>query len=195
MLSAMGPPRGRALTAAALAQLERHEVVDGELVQKASPSFAHGAAQGRISFALGGFWGHGGAAGRPGGWWLGTEVEIELAPHDVYLPDVAGWRIDRVPEQPRERPVRIAPDWVCEILSPSTTSRDLGHKQRTYHRAQVGHYWVAEPTSQTMTVYRWHEAGYVLALAAGAGEIVRAEPFDSIALDIGDIFGLPPHEP
>jgi hypothetical protein len=60
-----------------------------------------------------------------------------LAPHEVYLPDIAGWRLTRVPEQPRERPVRTAPDWVCEILSPSTADRDTGHKPRTCHEAHA----------------------------------------------------------
>lgn len=74
----------------------------------------------------------------------------------------------------------------------STAGRDLGRKLQTYHRAHVGHYWVADPANQTLTIYRWQEVGYVIAMAASAGEVVRAEPFDGIELDIGDIFGLPP---
>lgn len=190
----VSPMHGSA-TAADLATLERHEVVGGVIVEKAAPSFEHGAAQGSVFLALGSFRGRAGREGRPGGWWLGTEVEIELAPHEVYVPDIAGWRIERVAEPPRGRPVRMAPDWVCEVLSPSTTVRDLGHKQRTYHQARVGHYWVVDPGDQVLTVYRWHEAGYVLALVAGAGESVRAEPFEAVELDIADIFGIPPHEP
>ncbi|HWN68144.1 MAG TPA: Uma2 family endonuclease [Haliangium sp.] len=194
MLSMMSQVRDHLLTSAALADLEHHEIVGGELVRKASPSYAHGSMQMLLGAALRGFYGRGGGAGRPGGWWLGTEVEIELARYEVYLPDIAGWRIDRVSEPPQERPVRVAPDWVCEVLSPSTASRDLGHKLRTYQRAHVGHYWVVEPGNQTITVYRWHEAGYVVAMAAGAGEMVRAEPFEAMELDVADVFGLPPRE-
>lgn len=189
----MSQPRDRLLTAADLAALERHEIVAGELVQKASPSFSHGSVQIALGGLLLGFRGPG-RAGRPGGWWLGSEVEVELAANEVYLPDIAGWRIARLPEPPRERPVRVAPDWVCEILSPSTASRDVGHKLRTYHRARVGHYWVAHPAEQLVQVHRWQEAGYRLVLAAGAGELVRAEPFDAIELDIGDVFGQPARE-
>jgi Uma2 family endonuclease len=192
ILSSMSQPRDRLLTAAALEDLERHEVVGGELVQKASPSFDHGSIQGSVFAALRDFRGRG---GRPGGWWLGTEVEIELATHEVYLPDVAGWRIKRVSDPPRGRPVPIAPDWVCEVLSPSTAGRDLGHKRRIYHQARVGHYWVVEPLNHTLTVYRWQDAGYLLALAAVPGDIVRPEPFDAIELDVGDIFGMPAREP
>jgi Uma2 family endonuclease len=110
----------------------------------------------------------------------------------VYLPDIAGWRIDRVPEPPDARPVRIAPDWVCEILSPSTAARDMGPKRLTYHHAKVGHYWVVHPAEQLLHVHRWGDEGYHLVLAANAGEIVRAEPFDAIEIAIADLFGLPP---
>lgn len=192
------PVQGPA-TAADLVALERHEVVAGQLVPKAAPSFEHGAVQHGIGVAIGGFRGHGGGEGRPGGWWIGTGVEIDvdygLEPHEVYVPDMAGWRIARVPEAPSGQPVQTKPDWVCEILSPSTAGRDLGHKLRTYHRALIGYYWVADPINQTLTVYRWHDAGYVLATAAGAGERVRAEPFAVIELDTADIFGAPPRKP
>lgn len=196
MISTMGQPRERLLTASALAELERHEIVGGELVQKASPSFGHGLTQMALGGALGGFLGPGGSPAGPGGWWLGTEVEVELAPHDVYLPDMAGWRIERMPE-PRldARPVRIAPDWVCEILSPSTADRDLGQKQASYHRARVGHYWVIEPLNRMLTVYRWEETGYRPVMATGASAVVRAEPFDAIELALNDIFRVPPSAP
>lgn len=192
MLPVMAFSRTHGLaTAADLADLEHHEVVGGELVEKASPTFEHGSIQGSLCGALFGFRNPGGGR-RPGGWWLGTEVEIELERHEVYLPDIAGWRVDRMPEAPSGKPVRVAPDWVCEVLSPSTAGRDLGRKLQTYHTAHVGHYWVADPANQTLTIYRWQEGGYVMAMAASAGEVVRAEPFDAIELDIGDIFGLPP---
>lgn len=121
ILSCMSQPREHLLTAAALVELERHEIVGGELVQKASPTFEHGSAQGSVFVALRDFRGRGGC---PGGWWLGTEVEIELAAHEVYLPDVSGWRIERVTDSPSGRPVRMVPDRVCEVLSPSTAGRD-----------------------------------------------------------------------
>ena len=191
MLLPMSQPRERSLTAAALADLEHHEIVDGELVQKASPSFEHGDIQGTIFGRLLGFRGR----GTPGGWWFSQEVEVELGTRQVYRPDIAGWRIARVPERPSGSPLRIAPDWVCEVLSPSTTARDLGTKLQAYHRAHVGHYWVAHPIEHLLHVYRWHETGYLLVLSATPGDVVRVEPFDVIDLDIRDIFGLPPREP
>ena len=73
---------------------------------------------------------------------MGTECEIELFPEpdaERYLPDVAGWEIDKVPERPKGARVRVWPQWVCEILSPSTADRDKGVKLDTYHRAHVDH--------------------------------------------------------
>jgi Uma2 family endonuclease len=194
MLPSMATSRAHGLATAADIVDERQEVVRGELVQKASPSFEHGDVQGTIFGLLLRFRGLGGAA-KPGGWWLSQDVEIELAPHEVYLPDLAGWRIERVAERPLGRPVRMAPDWVCEVISPSTMARDLGHKLETYHRAGVGHYWVAHPVEHYLHVYRRQDAGYVLVLAAVAGDIARIEPFATIELDMNDIFGLPPRAP
>jgi Uma2 family endonuclease len=187
MLAPMATPRPCGTATAADIVDDHYEVVRGELVRKASPSFEHSATQGAISGVLFGFRGRS-RPGRMGGWWLGAEAEIELETHDVFQPDVAGWRIDRVPERPRGKPVRTTPDWVCEVLSPSTMRRDLGHKLRTYHRAGIGHYWVAEPIGEVLSVYRWHETGYVLVLSASPGDVVRAEPFDAIDIDVADLF-------
>ena len=184
-----------AATAADLVDLEHHEVVGGEVVEKASPTMRHVVAQGNITIALGGYAaGQSRGEGRPGGWWLGPEPTIELARGEVYQPDIGGWRIERLPVLSDEWPIRTTPDWVCEVLSPTTARRDIGHKRRAYHRARVSHYWVADPLHHAITVYRWREDGYVLALAAGAGDVVRAEPFVEAELDISHIFGLSPKQ-
>jgi Uma2 family endonuclease len=117
--------RSRGTATAADIVDERQEVIRGELVPKEGGSFEHAVTQAAISAVLGAFDGRS-RPGRIGGWWLGISVEVGLETHEVFLPDVAGWRIDRVPEPPRGRPVRIRPDWVCEILSPSTMRRDRG---------------------------------------------------------------------
>ncbi|HWN71466.1 MAG TPA: Uma2 family endonuclease [Haliangium sp.] len=186
----MATSRARGLATAADIEDDRQEVVRGELVRKASPSFEHSATQHAMAVALGGFLGRA-RSGRPGGWWFGTEAEIELETHDVYLPDIAGWRIARLPDRPSGRPVRITPDWVCEVLSPSTMARDLGHKLRTYHRARVPHYWLVEPIGAVLSVYRWQDDGYLLVLSAGPDDVVRAEPFDAIDLNMSEIFDRP----
>ena len=86
-------------------------------------------------------------------------------------------------------PVRQRPEWVCEILSKSTARVDLVKKQRTLHAHGVKHYWIVDPETETLTVYRHEEAGYLLALASTTGETVHAEPFDEIAIVVGELFG------
>jgi Uma2 family endonuclease len=163
------------------------EIVNGVLVEKASPSAEHGATQAAVVATL---WQrfHNRHGGGPGGWWILTEVEVELETHETYRPDVVGWRRDRVPERPAGRPVRIRPDWVCEVLSASNADNDLVTKFRVYHRNGVPHHWLLDPESRTLIVYRWSEAGYVAVLTAKRDETVRAEPFGAIELAVGVLF-------
>ena len=123
-----------------------------------------------------------------------TEVEIEFDTREVLLPDVAGWKRDRVPQRPTGRPVRVRPDWVCEILSPSTASRDMGPKHARFHRCGVGHYWLVDPQHQTLTVQRWTDDGYLVVVTAGCTDTIRAEPFDAIEFSVGILFGVDPDE-
>jgi Uma2 family endonuclease len=185
--------RARGTATAADIVDDRHEVIRGELVPKEAAGYEHGSTQGLLFSALRPFHGHGGRPGRPGGWWLGTEIEIELETHDVYVPDISGWRIDRVPEPPSGKPIRITPDWVCEVLSPSTMRRDRGLKQHTYRGAGIGHYWLVDPINAIIWVYRWSPEGYTLLVTVDAadvpgGELVRVEPFDAIGIDPADVF-------
>ena len=172
---------------AALPEHSRAEVVGGVIVEKAAPSFEHGDAQSSIVELLKPAFQRG--RGGPGGWWLATEVEVELEIHEVYLPDVAGWRRERVPERPRGRPIRVRPDWVCEVLSVSNADTDLGRKLFSYHRSGVSHYWIVDPEHETLTVYRRTGEGYVVALSAGRSAVLRAEPFEAVELRIADLFG------
>jgi len=185
-----GARRGHGATFADIANRpakERLEIIGGEIVQKASPTWGHGDAQGTVIQVFKGpyQWGRGG----PGGWWIAPEVDIEFEAHEMYRPDVAGWRKDRVPEMPSGRPVRIRPDWIAEVLSDSNAENDLGRKLFGYHRAGVPHYWIIDPEHRTLTVYRYASEGYFVLLTAGRGQIVRAEPFDAIDLEIDLLFG------
>jgi Uma2 family endonuclease len=188
----MANPAATRATAAdllAIAEEERfHEVVDGELVRKAEPSFEHGAAQAKLSAYVDPFNRRPGGRG-PGGWWFASEVEIEFDVQQVYRPDHAGWRRDRVHERPSGTPVRIRPDWVCEILSPSKPWHDLGTKFNTYQRAEVGHYWIVDPLTERLRVHRWTKEGYLVVLNADRRETVRAEPFEAVQLFVGVLFG------
>ena len=160
------------------------EVVAGEIVDKAAPTFAHGNAQSGLSGALFGFRGPPGEPPSPGGWWIATEVEVEYEGHEVYRHDVVGWRRDRVADRPAERPVRIRPDWVCEILSPSNAANDTVKKLRVLYGHGVPHYWLLDPEAGTLRVLRWTADGYLEVLSATSDETVKAEPFDAAALSL-----------
>lgn len=177
----------------AIAEGDRnHEVIDGELIERAAPSGSHGSTEARISAGmLGPFDRRPGGDGPdgPGGWWIATEVEIALSPSLVVRPDVVGWRRDCVAERPSGSPARERPDWVCEVISPSTASRDRIVKLARYHQAAIAHYWIADPSDGTLTVLRWTADGYLVVLAAQRGDTVRAEPFEAVELRLDWVFG------
>jgi Uma2 family endonuclease len=165
-----------------------HELIAGEIVPKASPSAEHGTAQRRLGTFVDPFDRRPGGV-RPGGWWLMTEVEVQFTNYETYRPDLVGWRRDRVPERPRGTPVTICPDWIGEILSPSNAGQDRVTKLNAYHSYEVPHYWIVDPIDETLSAFRWTRDGYLLVLAARAGDRVRVEPFDAIELEISEIFG------
>ncbi|MEO7330397.1 MAG: Uma2 family endonuclease [Minicystis sp.] len=166
-----------------------HEIIDGELVRKAMPSFIHGDAQSALALRIKGPFQRRPGGGSPGGWWIGTEVDIQLAPTHIYRPDVVGWRRDRVPARPTGTPIAILPDWICEVLSPSNPGTDRVKKLNFYHQFGVPHYWIVDPMDESLSVFRWTAEGYLLVLAAGREARVHAEPFEAIELPVGALFG------
>ena len=187
----------RLATAQDLAQLPEGssaEVISGVVVHKASPSAEHGNAQSFLALLIKGpFHRRPGGSG-PGGWWILTEVEVELSPHEIYRPDLVGWQRDRMPERPSGRPLKTRPDWWCEVLSRSNAKTDLVDKLRVLQAAGVPHYWIVNPDHETLTVLRWTPDGYLTALTARRGEVVRAEPFDAVELSVGLLFGDDPED-
>ncbi|HVI03931.1 MAG TPA: Uma2 family endonuclease [Enhygromyxa sp.] len=174
----------------AIPEAERfHEVIDAELVRKASPSGPHAYAQVSLAAQISRPYDRRRGDEAPGGWRILVGVEVEFATHDVYWPDVVGWCRERLPELSDQIPITVRPDWVCEILSPSNAANDLVKKMRGYHRGGVPHYWIADPREETLTVYRWTAEGFLLVLAADREERVRAEPFEQVELFVGSLFG------
>jgi Uma2 family endonuclease len=167
----------------------RAEIIHGMIVEKASPTVEHGRSQGFVIGTLGRRFDRLPGGRWPGGWWLGTEIDVEYETHEIFRHDVVGWRRDRVPACPRGRPVRIRPDWVCEMLSPSNEKRDLVDKLGVLHRAGVPHYWIGNPLENILAVHRWDAKSYVIVLTAASGATVRAEPFDAVELRVDVLFG------
>lgn len=165
----------------------RHELIEGAIVERGAASGKHGRAQRRLSGWIDPFDRRPGGPG-PGGWWFATEVDVFFDAANTLRPDVVGWRRERVPKQPEEAVTSIRPDWVCEILSTNRRS-DLVAKKRVYQRHAVPHYWILDPEEQTLTVHRWSVDGYVEVLIGERGEVVRAEPFEALEIEIGLLFG------
>ena len=167
------------------------ELIHHRIVYKALPDPAHGSAQlGLGALLFGPFNRTRGSADQPGGWWLASEVDLDLE-GDGVRPDLCGWRRDRHAQRPRPGPkgaVTVAPDWVCEVLSPSTMDVDVEDKRVIYHRAGVGHYWLVDPERRSLTVLRHTPDGYLYALTAFRNHIVRAEPFREIDLSMRQVF-------
>jgi Uma2 family endonuclease len=187
----MAAARSHLATATDLHALPEHvraELIHGSIVEKAAPSAEHSGSQFAISMAIGRRFQRRPGGRWPGGWWFATEAEVEYETHEVYVHDVAGWRRDRVTDPPTGRPVRIRPDWACELLSPSNAKRDRVDKFQVLHRNQVPFYWIADPLEQTLIVHRWQPKGYLVSLTASAGDIVRAEPFDAVELRVATLF-------
>ena len=176
----------------ALPEDARYELIDGELIEKAAPTFEHGQAQGgTVALIRPAFGRKPGGPGGPGGWWIATEVDIAMDGRG-YRPDIAGWRRDRVPAPLRGRPVTVRPDWICEIVSESNRTTDTVTKLRRYHQAGVPHYWILDQLDRTLTVHRHTADGYLVALRAEAHERVHAEPFDAIELHVAALLGDDP---
>lgn len=163
------------------------EILDGQLSLMPRPRPRHAKAATRLARALGGF--HDPDEGEPGGWVVLIEPELHLGPRpDVIDPDLAGWRRERLPEEPESAAISVTPDWICEILSDRTEALDRGAKRRIYRREGVGHLWLCDPRIQTLEVYRL-EGGRWTELETFEGDAkVRAEPFEAIELDLGRLW-------
>lgn len=166
------------------------EILDGELFTSPRPARPHTRAASRLGRRLGPF---DDDPGEPGGWVILDEPELHLGPNpDKLVPDLAGWRRERMPDAlgPEDAPAHydIAPDWVCEVVSPGTERIDRGKKMRIYRREGVRHAWLINPVAQTLEVYRLDEGRWSLLDTYEGDEVVRAEPFDAIELPLATLW-------
>jgi Uma2 family endonuclease len=186
------PPFDRPATYEDLVKLPDHlvaEIVDGELHASPKPAPAHVIAGSSLGVALGGPYFHG--RGGPGGWWILDEPELHLGP-DVLVPDLAGWKRERMPQRPDTAYFALAPDWVCEVLSPSTTRLDRTRKLGIYARERVAHAWLIDPLAETLEIFRLESGRWSLLAVHAGDEVVRAEPFGEIDLELRLLWSEPP---
>jgi Uma2 family endonuclease len=162
------------------------EIVDGELHVSPRPASRHALASSRLGSELGPPFDRG--RGGPGGWWILDEPELHLG-GDVLVPDLAGWRRERMPEFPDTPAFTLAPDWVCEVVSPNTERLDRARKMPVYARENVSHLWLVNPVARTLEAYRLAEGRWLLLATHEGAARVRAEPFDAVELDLTSLWG------
>jgi Uma2 family endonuclease len=160
-------------------------VLFGVLHTHPRPANLHARVSSRLGGELDGPFDRG--RGGPGGSILVDEPELHLG-EDIVVPDLAGWRCDRLPRVPNAPYFELAPDWVCEVLSPSTMKIDRSDKLTIYAREHVGHVWFVDPIARLLEVLRLHGARYEILSTHADDAQVRAEPFDAIALDLGALW-------
>jgi len=178
------PPLDRPATYDDLVKLPDHvvaEIVDGELHASPRPAPRHAVTGSIIGGRLVQPYHEG--RGGPGGWWVLYEPELHLG-SDVLVPDWAGWRRSRMPSLPATAYFPLAPDWVCEILSPSTASLDRVKKLAIYARERVTHAWLVDPIAGTLEVLRLDGGRWTIIATHAGDEVVRAEPFLDVELDL-----------
>lgn len=153
------------------------ELISGEILMAPSALGVHGVLQGNVFATLHERYGRKGGPRGPGGWQILLEVDVRFKPGSILRPDLSGWRRERMPSIPAKVPIDIAPDWVCEIVSPSNANHDRVRKRRIYAEFGVKHYWIVDPHEETLEALelqagRWLELGIF-----GRGDQVQVEPF------------------
>ena len=161
------------------------EILNGQLVTQPRPAPKHA----RAASIIGGEMVPPFDQGRngPGGWWILFEPELHLGRH-ILVPDLAGWRKERMPTFPEEAYFTQAPDWVCEVLSPGTARTDRVVKMPIYAGQGVQWLWLVEPILRTLEVFRLHEGHWLLEAAWQQEDEVRAPPFAEIAFSLGGLW-------
>src|SRR5918995_2782960 len=159
------------------------EILDGELFLSPRPSPRHLVASSYLRGALVPFDGQ----EAPGGWWILFEPELHLG-EDVVVPDLGGWRRQRLPAIPDTAFFTLAPDWVCEVLSPSTERIDRGRKLRIDAEAGVAHAGLVNPVERTLEALRLRDGTWTIVAVCNGSDTVRAEPFDAIELALGHLW-------
>lgn len=166
----------------------RGEIIFGALYVHPSPAPPHGSSQFSLSVELGGPFQKG--RGGPGGWWFMIQPELHLGPH-VVQPDLAGWRQERMPTLPSAAYVDIAPDWVCEVLSPSMEGLDRGAKKRISSTYSIGHLWYLHPVERYLEVSALREGSWVHIDTFDDAIEFRAPPFEAVAFRLADLWPIP----
>lgn len=161
------------------------EIINGELIVSPRPSPKHMYVTTILSGEIGPPY-HRGRSG-PGGWIFLAETEVRLG-EDTVVPDLAGWKKERFPAKLEHNWIPVAPDWVCEVLSPGTLRNDKVRKMPIYAHHGVGHIWLIDPLAMTMDAFRLESGRWVLLASFSENDKVRVEPFQEIEIHLEDMW-------
>ncbi len=163
------------------------EVIGGELYTQARPSGRHGVAGRGLTIDIGGPFDLG--RGGPGGWWIVPEPELHfIRDIEVVVPDLAGWRRERMPTIPEGHSFEVVPDWVCEILSPGTIKKDRALKLPLYGRYGVAYIWLMDPLARTLEAYELREGAWLLLATLKDDDPVSIAPFAAVTFSLADLW-------
>lgn len=158
------------------------EILAGELITHPRPAPKHARAASVVGAKLLNEFDTK-SGGEAGGWWILYEPECHLS-SDIVVPDIGGWEKTTMPELPETAWFEIPPDWVCEVISPSTAKYDRGIKREIYAREGVGHYWIVDPIEKLVEVFVLQNGSWVLGQTVFADQVVNLEPFESMPFDL-----------
>ncbi len=162
----------------------RGEILFGQLHTSPRPSPTHQKAMLKMAFRLEGKWGEDSSGSESGTWVFLTEPELHLDRH-IIVPDIAAWKAYRVGSSFYEKAaIKLVPDWVCEIQSPSTASLDRVAKSRVYHQLKISYYWLLDPVAMTLEVMKYSKPGWTQTGSYCDNDKVKAEPFADLELSL-----------
>ena len=163
------------------------EIIAGKLHAQPRPAGPHAVSASTLGGELYNPFQRG--KGGPGGWWILDEPEIHfIRDVEVCVPDLAGWRRERMPKIPKGHRFEIAPDWVCEVLSPRTARTDRVEKMPLYARHGVAWLWLVHPLDRTLEAYALREGLWTVIGLFQQDDIVQAPPFEALALNLEDLW-------
>lgn len=161
------------------------EIINGVLRTHPRPAPKHALAYSSLGIELGGPFQRG--KNGPGGWWILDEPELHWG-SDVLVPDLAGWKRERMPNLPKTAWFELAPDWICEILSPSTAKIDRAEKLPLYAQHGVAHCWLVDPDLKTLEIFENRDGKWLLLTVLSNEASVSQPPFDAIAFDLASLW-------
>jgi Uma2 family endonuclease len=163
------------------------EIINGELYTQPRPAAPHANATSVLGMEIGSAFHRG--RGGPGGWWITFEPELHFVRDvEVLVPDLAGWRRERLPRFPHDQRFEVVPDWVCEVLSPSTAKKDRIAKMPVYAHYGVAYLWLVDPLARTLEAYVLRDGRWVVAGLFKDSDEVSVEPFREITIALAELW-------